>query len=87
MVSDVKTHRVGQIDLIVWTDRAKKQCYLVDYKSDAEIEKNLQKHFNQMSFYADILKVFGYDVSQVVVWNYTDKWTKYESKVLPIEWK
>jgi ATP-dependent exoDNAse (exonuclease V) beta subunit len=59
MVSDVANHRVGQIDLLVITDKVKKQAYLVDYKTDAEIAGNLVKHFNQMSFYADILKVFG----------------------------
>jgi hypothetical protein len=87
MVSDVKNHRVGQIDNLIVTDKEKKQGYLIDYKSDAEIKNNLVKHFNQMSFYADILKVFGWEISRVEVWNYTDKWEKYVSEVLPVVWK
>jgi hypothetical protein len=40
-----------------------------------------------MSFYADILKVFGWEISKVEVWNYTDKWESYSSPVLPVVWK
>lgn len=82
MVSNVKEGYVGQIDGIVIT--GEKKCYLIDYKTDADVEPNLVKHFNQMSFYAHILISFGWEVSKVVVWNYIDKWEKYESEVLPL---
>lgn len=85
-VSDVKKRRVGQIDLLVMT--GKKKCKIIDYKTDGDITKNDGKniagHFNQLSYYAHILMAFGYEVEGLELWNYTDKWTRYPSKVLPL---
>lgn len=81
-VSDVANKRVGQIDLLVGGDAG---YIIVDYKTDAEIEKKLQSHFHQMSYYAHILMAKGHKVTTLEVWNYTDKWEKYESEVLPLE--
>jgi hypothetical protein len=57
LVSDIKNKRVGQIDGLVVI--GEKKGKLIDYKSDAEIKKNLPKHFAQLSFYAEILQSFG----------------------------
>jgi hypothetical protein len=83
MVSDVKNKMVGQIDGILVT--GKNKCKLIDYKSDADVEKNLVPHFNQLSFYAHILMNHGWTVESVEVWNYIDKWVKHESKVLDLK--
>lgn len=86
MVSDIKTLRVGQIDRLAIL--GKKKGIVDDYKSDADIQKNLAGHFNQLSFYAAILKDHGWKIYKVRVWNYDfaeKKWAKYESVVLPIK--
>ncbi len=85
IVSDIVNHRVGTIDLLVITDEKNKKCKIIDYKTDAQIEKNLKKHFNQLSFYADILIKHGWDVEKLEIWNYTNEWKKYESPILTIK--
>lgn len=82
-VSDVANKRVGQIDLLVVT--GEKEGYIVDYKTDAEVKKNVEGHFNQLSFYAHILIAKGWSIPKVEVWNYTDSWTNYESPVLNLK--
>jgi len=78
VVSDIKNKMVGRVDGLM------KDLTPIDYKSDADIKKNLKYHFMQLSFYATILINHGHKVDKVIVWNYTDKWTKYESEVLKI---
>jgi len=85
MVSDVSRRMVGQIDGIVVD--GEKIGTIIDYKSDGDIEKNLSKHFNQLSFYADILIAFGWTINGLQVWNYTDTWNCYKSEVLPLKIK
>lgn len=85
MVSDVATGRVGQIDLLVESGTREKMGFIVDYKTDAEIAKNVQGHFHQLSFYAHILMAKGWEIEGLEVWNYTDTWTKYESPVLDLK--
>lgn len=83
LISDVKNKRVGRIDLLTIT--GENEGYIEDYKSDADIDKNLAGHFNQLSFYAKILIEKGWDIKGVRVWNYTDKWNQFESEVLEIK--
>lgn len=82
MVSYSKEKIAGQIDGLVVT--GKKEGYIIDYKSDADIKKGIKLHFIQMSFYAYILKKFGWNITKVEVWNYTNKWESYTSEVLDI---
>lgn len=78
VVSDVKNKMVGRLDGLYKTT-------IIDYKSDAKIKDNLKYHFKQLSFYATILNNKGYKVDNLVVFNYTDKWTKYEDKPITIK--
>lgn len=82
MVSYTKGKLAGQVDGLVVT--GDKEGYIIDYKSDAEVKKNLKLHFIQMSFYAYILEQFGWKITKVEVWNYINKWESYESEVLDI---
>ena len=82
MVSYTKGKLAGQVDGLVVT--GDKEGYIIDYKSDAEVKKNLKLHYIQMSFYAYILMQFGWNITKVEVWNYTDKWESYSSPVLDI---
>lgn len=83
LISDVANGRVGRIDLLTLAE--KNEYYVDDYKSDADIKKNLTGHFNQLSFYAHILIAKGKKVKGLRVWNYADKgWELFESPVLDI---
>lgn len=82
LISDVVSGRVGRVDLLTIT--GEKEGYIEDYKSDADIKKNLAGHFNQLSFYAHILLAKGWKIKGVRVWNYTDTWSEYKSDVLPL---
>jgi len=79
----VKRKMTGRIDGLVVVGN--KEGYIIDYKTDANISKNLNKHFNQLSFYANILQHFGWNITKVEIWNYTDKWASYESEVLEVK--
>lgn len=83
LISDVANKRVGRIDLLTIT--GDKEGYIEDYKSDADIDKNLAGHYNQLSFYAHILIAKGWDIKGVRVWNYTDKWEVHESGILAVK--
>lgn len=82
LISNVANRMAGQIDgLEITGDKA---GIVHDYKSDADIQKNLSGHFIQLSFYAEILRKAGWSIPKVQVWNYTDKWEMFESDVLDI---
>lgn len=86
VVSAVKIGMVGRIDLLTIT--GEKEAIVEDYKSDADIKKNLPSHFNQLSFYANILQHHGWSVPKVRIWNYGGKgWEKFESEVLEVKIK
>ena len=82
MVSDLSRRMVGQIDglQVVGT----RQGVLIDFKSDASVEKNLTRHSHQLSFYADILEHHGWEVPKLIIWNYTDRWEQYALERMPI---
>jgi len=81
VVSDIENKMVGRIDGLWITG---KKCQIIDYKTDRDINKNLEGHFNQLSFYAHILKNKGWKVENLIIFNYTDKWEKYENEVLDL---
>lgn len=84
VVSAIKIGMVGRVDLLTVTEE--KKGYIDDYKSDAEIEKNVNGHFHQLSFYAKILEHHGWSIAGVRIWNYAnDGWKKFESEVLEIK--
>lgn len=82
MVSDVKRKMAGQIDALLQTGENK--FIIIDYKTDANIDKNLHGHFLQLSYYASILQAFGYEIEKLQVWNYTDQWVAYDGGVLDV---
>lgn len=74
-VSSVENKMVGQIDGLEVT--GEKKCIIHDYKTDGEIGKHKTGHFKQLSFYAEILKISGWTVEELVLWNYLGEWTPY----------
>lgn len=86
MVSDTKQGMVGQIDRLKVI--GEKVGEIEDFKTDADIKKNLKGHFNQLSFYAHILRAFGWEIETLRIWNWDGAvWTKYESPVLELKLK
>ena len=84
MVSDIRNGRVGQVDLLVETKE--KKGYIVDWKTDFSVKKNLVKHFNQLSYYANILIEHGWNIDRVEVHNFVEnQWDVHTSEVLPIK--
>lgn len=83
VVSDVENKMVGRIDGLWIT--GKKKCNIIDYKTDGKIKKNVDGHFNQLSFYAHILQNKGWEVGKLLIYNFTNKWEKYESEVLDLK--
>lgn len=85
LVSDIKNKRVGRIDGLI-IDEGKKKCIIIDYKSDAKIEDNVKGHFEQLSFYANILMEHGWEVEGLEVWNWgEDGWILFESPLLELK--
>jgi hypothetical protein len=83
MVSDIKNGRVGQVDLLVET--GEKTGYIIDWKTDFSVKKNLKKHFNQLSYYSHILIEHGWTIEKVEVHNFVEnQWEIHTSEVLPI---
>lgn len=86
MVSAVALGYVGQVDWL--SILGEKHGRIDDYKSDMEVEKNLGGHFNQLSFYAHILRHHGWKIDEVRVWNWDgEEWRSFDSEVLPITTK
>lgn len=77
-VSDVANLRVGQIDGLLVTSDSEKIAKIIDYKSDSDVEKNLDKHTWQLNFYRWILEAHGWSITGLEIWNYTSEWKKYE---------
>lgn len=84
VLSNIKEKMSGTADGLDVTSMENKICDVIDYKSDADIKKNLPGHFKQLSYYAKILRLAGWSVGKIVVWNYTDKWERYESEILEV---
>lgn len=82
MISDVSRGFVGQIDgLLVTGD---KEATIIDYKTDVEVERNLEKHSHQLSFYKSILEAKGWKIHKLEIWNYVDEWRCFELPVSEI---
>lgn len=75
LLSHVASGFVGRADGIVMIDEKAKRCALIDYKSNADITKDLEKYFKQLEFYAEILIRHGWKVEALGIWNYTTEWT------------
>lgn len=75
LISDTASRYVGRADGIIVMDEKKKVCAIIDYKSNTDIAKDLEKYFKQLEFYAEILKRKGWKVEALGIWNWNgDEW-------------
>lgn len=76
LVSSVVDRMVGRMDGLEVT--GEKVGNIIDFKSDANVKKNLERHSLQLSYYATILEKFGWKIEHLYIENFTDKWDEYE---------
>lgn len=78
VVSDVAGGRVGRVDALHFVNGPKENVVeIVDFKSDNDVKKNLERHQHQLNFYRVILEAKGFVVPRMVIWNYVKEWTEH----------
>lgn len=83
-VVDHVMKRAGQIDRLEYIND--REVYVTDFKTNADIKKNLKKYWLQLSFYASILKANGLIVKGLKIYHYTgEKWDTIEHEVVDID--
>lgn len=76
LVVDHKAKRAGQIDrLVILGD---KHCRVEDYKTNADVTKELEFYWKQLEFYGDILKADGWKVEPPVIHHFDGEWHQYD---------
>lgn len=81
LVVDHKNKRAGQIDrlLILGPTRARVQ----DFKTNADIQKELEVYWKQLGFYSEILQANGWTTEPEQIFHYDGDWTTYDNKQTP----
>lgn len=74
MVVDHSQKRAGQIDRLLIIDAEKKICRVQDFKTNADISKEIEIYWKQLEFYEDILKTDGWTVEGLDIFWYTGVW-------------
>ena len=75
MVVDSNAKRAGQIDRLLITGN--KRCRVQDYKTNADITKDLDVYWKQLEFYADILTAGGWVVEGLDIFHWDGTWKTY----------
>ena len=78
VVSDSVALRCGRLDGILLN--ADGSVSVLDYKTDSNVEKNLDKHTLQLNFYRAILEAKGFRVKELVIWAYDGAWSAHTLK-------
>lgn len=79
LISDVENGMVGRIDgLVIHGD---KEGVIIDYKTDAKVEDNLEHHALQLNFYRKILENKGWKITGLEIWNYLEDWKSYQIEI------
>jgi hypothetical protein len=71
--------RAGRLDAIRVVDVEPYVCEILDFKSDADVGKNLDHHLLQLNFYREVVEAKGkWKVRGMVVWGFNGWWTPYQ---------
>lgn len=85
IISAVALGMVGRIDGLIIKDVKNKVASIGDYKTDADMDdKKRESYFNQLSYYAHILKAHNWTIENLIIWHYDTEWHTYESEVKPL---
>ena len=77
MIVDHKAKRAGQIDRLLILDPIKKICQVEDYKTNADIKKDLEVYWKQLDFYVGILEADGWTCHPSVIHHWDGEWHTY----------
>lgn len=77
LVVDHKAKRGGRIDRLVIIDPIKKICQVEDYKTNADIKKDLEVYWKQLDFYVEILEAGGWTCEPSVIHHWDGEWHTY----------
>lgn len=99
LVSNVERSYCGLVDDLLILDAKKKVCRVRDYKITYDVDKpgdkllepfnelsptKLSKYQLQLSFYANLLEMSGWQVDGLDIFNYDDEWTHHSLEVLKV---
>jgi len=75
LIVDHQAKRAGQIDRLLIVKR--KVCRIQDFKTNADIEKELPHYWKQLEFYGSIMVAAGWEVEGYDIFHYTGEWKEY----------
>lgn len=99
LVSNVEKGYCGLVDKLKILDVQKKLCRVQDYKITYDISKNgekllapfnelsptkLSKYQLQLSFYANLLQMSGWEVEGLDIFNYDGSWSRHKLEILNV---
>lgn len=79
LIVDNEAKKAGQIDRLLITSR--KTCRVQDFKTNADITKDLDIYWKQLEFYGSILEAGGWKVEGFDIFHYNGSWTTYNKEV------
>jgi len=83
VLSDVKSGRAGRTDGLAARDGG---LTIIDFKSDADVSKNLKHHELQLNFYREMIeRTTKHRVNCMVVWCFDGAWEPHYVKKVDIE--
>lgn len=75
LVVDHEHKKAGQIDRLLITER--KHCRVQDFKTNADITKEIDVYWKQLEFYSDIMRAGGWTVDGMDIFHYNGRWETY----------
>jgi hypothetical protein len=75
LVIDHQAKHAGRIDRLQIT--GPKRCRIQDFKTNADIKKDLEIYWKQLEFYADIVRANGWSVDGLDIYHFNGEWHNY----------
>lgn len=79
LVVDNANKKAGQIDRLLITSR--KKCRIQDFKTNADITKELDIYWKQLEFYGEIMEAGGWQVEGYDIFHYNGEWTTHNKEL------
>lgn len=80
LIVDHNAKHAGQIDRLLITGN--KRCRVQDYKTNADITKDLDVYWKQLQFYADILTAGGWVVEGLDIFHWDGEWHTFSQELV-----
>jgi Fe-S cluster assembly scaffold protein SufB len=80
LVVDNAAKKAGQIDRLLITSR--KKCRVQDFKTNADITKDLEVYWKQLEFYGEILVAGGWDIEGYDIFHFDGEWHNYSKEAV-----